>query len=232
MRKLFFLLVIFSFYIHAQDTIRFRNGEIKAVKVTEVGIDNIKYNRFDNVSGPIYTVPKNDVRYIKYSVGEIDSFPIVKTEVKQIQQPQNLNPHSDFFHCNKLVIGKKDKLLCDGYPLSETKFKSTLVSLPDGVKKINIMKAYTEMKSYKRKQYQYGFGGLIVMAASITIGFVGTMFSGVYGDISPVPYFVGIAVGGIAAIAGSIISKEYKQKRMAKRYQIVKMYNDEFNFQK
>ncbi|HWY12433.1 MAG TPA: hypothetical protein VN026_13955 [Bacteroidia bacterium] len=203
MKKIFFLFVILSLNLNAQDTIRFRNGEVKVVKVTEVGVDYVKYNRFDNASGPLYTVPKNDVRYIKYSGGGIDSFPIVKTEIKQIVHPQQTpNFPINQFACDKLTFGKKGKVLCNGYPLSETNFKFVLLSLPEGEKKTNIMKAYYEMKSYKRKQYQYGFGGLIVLVAAPMIGVLASVFSGVYGDISTGPYLVGIAVGGVAAIAG------------------------------
>lgn len=230
MKKLIFLLSILNFCVHAQDTIRFRNGEVKVVKVTEVGINDVKYNRFDNIGGPLYIASKNDIRFVKYKGGDIDSFPIVKTEVKQIehvQQSQTSNLPMNPFGCDKLVLGPKYKVICNGHSLSEPRFKYVLLGLPEGEKKMNIMKVHAEMKGYQKKQYQFGFGGLIVLAAAPVVGGIGTVFSDSF-----VPYLVGIAVGGIAAITGSIISKEYKQKRMGKRVQIVKMYNDEYNFQK
>ncbi len=231
MKKLIFLFVLIGFGVHSQDTIRFRNGEVKAVKVTEVGVDNIKYNRFDNVGGPLYITSKNEVHYIKYSVGEIDSFPIVKAEVKQIvqPQPQNLNTYINPNGCDRLLIDRRNKIFCNGNgrPLNESRVRNILLSLPEGQKKMNIMKVYTEMKGYQKKQYQFGFGGLIVLVAAPVVGGIGTVFTESF-----VPYLVGIVVGGVAAITGSIISKEFKQKRLGKRVQIVKMYNDEYNFQK
>ena len=49
MKKLIFLFFIICNCTYAQDTIRFRSGEMQAVKVNEVGVTDVNYNRFDNL---------------------------------------------------------------------------------------------------------------------------------------------------------------------------------------
>jgi hypothetical protein len=51
-----------------------KNGdEIKAI-VQEVGIDDVKYKKYENPSGPTYTLLKSDIFMIKYENGEKDIF--------------------------------------------------------------------------------------------------------------------------------------------------------------
>lgn len=67
-------MVFGNLILKSQDTIRFTRGETKAVKVMEIGINEIKYVRFDNPTGPTYTVNKYDVQSIKFANGQIDVF--------------------------------------------------------------------------------------------------------------------------------------------------------------
>ena len=56
------------------DELILRDGNIILVKVQEVGISEIKYKKCSNLSGPTYSVKKDDVFLIKYSNGEKDVF--------------------------------------------------------------------------------------------------------------------------------------------------------------
>lgn len=69
---LFVALLISSMAASAQDVIVFRNGEEVQVKVSEVTPGEIKYHRFDNLSGPLYTIGRDDVFMIKYENGTKD----------------------------------------------------------------------------------------------------------------------------------------------------------------
>src|ERR1041385_5399536 len=89
MKKWFLFIIVISFQLKAQDTIRFVNGTTSAVKVAEIGLEKIKYNRFDNVTGPVYVVDKTEVRYIKYANGSVDSFAIKKPA--SIETPAYVN---------------------------------------------------------------------------------------------------------------------------------------------
>jgi len=68
-----FLLVIAN-NIRAQDIIILTNGdEIQSI-VTEIGLDVIKYHKFDNQTGPLYNIAKSQVFMIKYQNGTKDVF--------------------------------------------------------------------------------------------------------------------------------------------------------------
>jgi hypothetical protein len=69
---LFLALVSVSGGLFAQDKIYKRDGEVLDAKVKTVGIKSIVYVRFDNQSGPEYTLAKNDVSKIKYQNGQED----------------------------------------------------------------------------------------------------------------------------------------------------------------
>ena len=58
----------------AQDIVVKRTGEEIETKVLEIGINEVKYKKFDNETGPTYTIPKSEVFMIKYSNGSKDVF--------------------------------------------------------------------------------------------------------------------------------------------------------------
>ena len=64
-----------SHSVFAQDTIVFKTGEELKAIVQEVGIETVKYKKYTNADGPVYTVPKSDVFMLKYQSGGKDVFP-------------------------------------------------------------------------------------------------------------------------------------------------------------
>lgn len=71
---LFLWLLLGNGQLKAQDVILKKNGdEIKAV-VKEVLDDAVKYNKFDNPTGPVYSIKKSDVFMITYKNGSKDVF--------------------------------------------------------------------------------------------------------------------------------------------------------------
>lgn len=65
---------IFSLKCFSQDFIILRNGEEIKAKVTEIGVNEIKYIKIEYPDSPIYTIKKNNVTMIKYSNGNKDIF--------------------------------------------------------------------------------------------------------------------------------------------------------------
>jgi hypothetical protein len=51
-----------------------RDGEEIATKIMEVGVNEIKYKKCNNLDGPTYSILKRDVFMIKYSNGSKDLF--------------------------------------------------------------------------------------------------------------------------------------------------------------
>ena len=76
MKKLLLLLTLSAITIIAfsQDNIVLKNGDEINAKISEVGESNIKYRKFNNQDGPIYTKSKDEIFYIKYSNGEKEMF--------------------------------------------------------------------------------------------------------------------------------------------------------------
>lgn len=84
------LFVLFSFVAHAQDFMYFSNGEVLRVKVTEVGTSEIRYKKFDNLSGPVYVVNKSEVQKIQYQSGQTDVLSPNSEEGRvNVVQPEN-----------------------------------------------------------------------------------------------------------------------------------------------
>ena len=59
--------------VSAQDKIYKRDGEVIDSKIKSVGVKTITYTRFDNQSGPEYTIIKSEVSKIKYENGTEDN---------------------------------------------------------------------------------------------------------------------------------------------------------------
>lgn len=77
---LFLAICLFSVSgIFAQDNIILKNGDEIKSKIIEVATAEIKYSKFENPTGPVYTILKSDVFMIKYENGSKDTFnPIEK----------------------------------------------------------------------------------------------------------------------------------------------------------
>ena len=63
----------------AQDKIHKRDGEVIEAKIKSVGTKTVTYLRFDNQTGPEYTIVKAEVSKIVYQNGSEDSFDGVRT---------------------------------------------------------------------------------------------------------------------------------------------------------
>lgn len=70
-----------------QDIITKRNGDEIEAKVLEVNSADIKFKRFDNINGPIYSLSKLEVSMILYENGSKDIFDEQQT-VKSLQSIQ------------------------------------------------------------------------------------------------------------------------------------------------
>lgn len=220
MKKLIVLFTLFYLSAQSQDTIRFRNGEIKAVKVSEIGISEIHYSRFDNLEGPKYIVTKNEVQFIKYAGGQVDSFALVRSpEVVVTESEKEFKPKPSYKQCDKFEISG-GKIFCNHVALGESRLLKVISATEDNKKRNEMMQAYTSMKKHKKQQYLFGFVGLGVGVGVAYFGFVGAVLSG---EVAP------LAIGAIAGITigttGAIISSIHKTKRQVKKLEIAKIYN-------
>jgi hypothetical protein len=93
---LLFSFLCFSALLRAQDTLYFTNSEKKVVVLMEINPDNVKYRRFDNQKGPVYSASKNEVAQVVFSNGvkEVFSKPEVKPQTDAKPQA-DAKPQSD-----------------------------------------------------------------------------------------------------------------------------------------
>lgn len=222
MKKLILLFLLSSCVLKAQDTIRFTDGKVNAVKVNEVGLTEIKYNRFDNLTGPVYVVEKNLVRYIKYVNGSVDSFNVSKPNTElpkvesQLETPAYVNNTVAPAFQKIQIVGKK-KLYYDHRPLNDKALFSVIKKHPDQGLQNLMMKEFAKISIYKNNRNI----GLFMLYG----GMAAALFSGAAGNNGVVPVFV---LGTAASITGGILAVMNKNKRYAARARIAKVYNGDF----
>lgn len=68
------MLCMIPLFTKAQDLIILTNGDEISSLVKEIGVDVIKYNKFENPNGPLYSIEKSKVFMIKYQNGTKDIF--------------------------------------------------------------------------------------------------------------------------------------------------------------
>ncbi|MDR2775345.1 MAG: hypothetical protein LBC19_11515 [Tannerella sp.] len=76
-RKLILLLACLAFFAqgsYAQDVITKKNGDGVKAKVAEISAEYVKYKKFENLTGPDYTIAASDIFMIKYEDGSRDMF--------------------------------------------------------------------------------------------------------------------------------------------------------------
>lgn len=87
-KKLFVFLFLCSVSVSAQDVIVKKDGCTILSKVLEVNTTDIKYKKFSNQSGPIYTISKSELLSVNYENGDKDDFsgvPAVNSKESDIE---------------------------------------------------------------------------------------------------------------------------------------------------
>ena len=107
MKRTFLLFAFFWISVassFAQDIITLKNGEDIQGLVLEIGIDDVKYKKFENPNGPSYTLKKSDVLMIRYFNGNTDVFAdsptpaVTTTPAPVIEQPRIQNNKGEVYY--------------------------------------------------------------------------------------------------------------------------------------
>ena len=87
---LVFLLLLCSASVSAQDVIVKKDGSTILSKVLEVGQEEIKYKKHDNLEGPTYIIQKSELQAINYQNGAKDTFSApIRDENRYLPNNQN-----------------------------------------------------------------------------------------------------------------------------------------------
>jgi len=99
MKKIYFttLIVLFSLtFCYSQDVITKKSGEDIKAKILEVSQDEVKYKKFDNLTGPTFSIMKSEILMIRYENGTKDVF----NDEKPINNP-TISSSDDLFNKGK-----------------------------------------------------------------------------------------------------------------------------------
>lgn len=88
------------------DVILLNNGDEISAKVIEIGINEVKYKKCDNINGPLFTISKNSIFSIKYSNGSKDVFTnLDKKSSNTNHQNNNTSNKKIGFAIASLILG-------------------------------------------------------------------------------------------------------------------------------
>jgi hypothetical protein len=153
--------------LHAQDTLVKRNGERVLVKVLEVNLADIRYKRFANQDGPLYTLSKTEVDYIVYPNGIKESYRDIKAAAPLQPSAPVQSPPPPY------ASSAATEYRLKGRPMTESAMLESMKSQ----KNPNLHLLILKTEKARTAQYLFGAAGLCLGVVS-TITIVSTATSG------------------------------------------------------
>ncbi len=215
----------------AQDVITLINGLTITAKVEEINDSSVKYRKYSNLSGPIYTLEQDKIGKITYENGEVDYF---------AEKPDNIDKKPSDGKPNKVDEQINTNNQTQESPYSNSDPHKTdlneyeLLRLAE-TGNININPLYYN-KAKKYRLIGWIGGGALVL----TGGIVGLALLDAYGwDSCDVPVCIGGGLGG-GLVAGAIWCASWnvaahnmmKKATLAEMYSMAVMQTDEFKIGK
>jgi hypothetical protein len=222
LKKALIILILAGTFLKAQDTIRFRNGDLRSGKVTEITTEDIKYLRPEAPSEPPYVIKRSGIYLIKYQNGQIDTF--TTREPKKVAALSNPPEQKVVSREGKIVIKKLD-LIYQTELVNDRKLKDMIDKNTSGEKKNLLLTEYKKIKTYQMAQYNYNVLGW----AGFTLAFAGGSAAAI-GDDNGLIFASGLGLGIGSIVTGAIMSKQLKMKRLKQRVKVAQIYNDEYEF--
>ena len=221
MKKVILALIIaLAQHVFGQDSIYKKNGEIIASKIEEVNTSLIKFKKFNNLSGPLYSELKSEIFRIKFANGSIDTLNVT-VEVKQEPIIQNKAiPDPGFV--------TKQSLMYRSY--NDRDLLYIIQKLPTSDPKNKMLREYANMMQYKRTQYlANGLGFGIGFAVPVVVTYITLVNYNSYSYNSRYDPTAVIVVGALAGaairITGQVLTKMNKNKRLNAKKNIMILYD-------
>ncbi len=129
--------------VSAQDIITLKSGEEISAKVTDIEQTVIRYRKFDNQTGPVYTVEKKDVFMIKYENGSKDVFDYQPVTHDDLLSPDEINtPTADV---EKLTAARRGAVMKDKQKLKPYEVKAIMSPNYAALKKYKGARAFNTL---------------------------------------------------------------------------------------
>lgn len=201
--------------MQSQDTIFKKNKDVIAGKVEEITPSEVKYKKQDNLSGPLYLIPRTEVFRIKYANGFADTLK---------EEPQTQLSHQNFSDAQTNSSAKK---LSTYAKASDKDLHFAIMTLPASDSKEKMLLEYKGMMKYKRTQIisnSVGWGLGFAVPFVVTLGTLGNYDS--FTEQSGVGLVVtGALVGAAIRTTGQVLRKINKNKKLKARQNIILLYN-------
>jgi hypothetical protein len=221
------LLFVFFLCVNcliSQDTLVHVNGEKQTVKVTEVNSNFIKYRKFENITGPLYSIEKKDVKYVKYFGGQVDSFQVAEIPKVIVVSPKSKNDLTYF----------GSKVFYNSNSIDEKEFLNVINAYPEESARKKMQHSYKQMLAHKDIATASLACGLVLGCAVVvaTAPFVTglNVGLGIPTEEGWQVAITGILSGAAMRITGFAVSQSQRNKRKAKIREIVSIYNGDYTF--
>lgn len=211
--NLVFMFLSFVQIVICQDTIYKKNNDNIAAKIIEIDTDDVKFKKWNNQDGPLYTELKSEIKSIKYANGMSDTFnnvtpTIITTETVAVTSSNSIQqaPRTSYWTSNSDLL-----LLIDAYPHGEIKNK--------------LKQEYIKMLDYRNTQYlSTGLGYFI--GFSVPVVFTYAAFSNSLYNNAVQTIVIGAVLGAAIRTTGAVIAKINKNKRLHKKEEIIAIFNN------
>ena len=126
MKKLSLLVVLFctSLMVMAQDVIVKKDGSTIQSKVMEISGTEIKYKKWSNQEGPLYSITRDEVYSINYQNGEVE---MISSELGE-KQMEKQNANQSLLPTNGKMERKGRNLTLNGRELPDEEILSLVCS--------------------------------------------------------------------------------------------------------
>lgn len=210
-------LLLFSQSSFSQDSIFFKNKNVLAVKLAEINQTEIKYFHFKSLDEATYTVSKDDVLFLKYSNGIIDT---IKSNTNSgTSLVLSIKPDNESQKIN--IVGKR--LYYDDRVLGDQQLKFLIKNYSNPKDREVLMREYRKMKHYELTQKVYAPLGFIVGFA-IPVATSSYVLQNETNDDMGL-FFGGIVAGAVVRIVNNFIHHVAGNKRHNTKRQIALLYN-------
>lgn len=221
MNKLQFVFLIIFIGVNdkllSQDTIFKKNGSQIAAKIIEINSSDVKFKKFNNPEGPLYTETKTEILRIKYFNGHIDTFAIAPPvaavttpTVKVINTACKILKNSAKYYCFDSKLGYKDVM----FLLDKRAIEINSADLTDCIQKINMNKGF---------QQGLAIAAIPCFASGGGLAMLGGFYYLLTGETQIMEMGLGIVAVGLTLEMGSVTAGVYKNARYK---EAIKLYND------
>ena len=238
-----FLILIIAQTLYAQDTILKKNNEQIIAKVLEIGPTTVKFNKWNNLTGPVFVEAKSDIVKISFANGDREFYNTVYTTKADSGATSSAANNSAGQVENVTEVKIKNRLEWDGSKIyfnqgriNTKDLMGIIESHPSDEDRTKMKQAYKEMTAHKDIA-AVSLGSGLILGCAVVFGTAPFVTGLVYPNSLGLPTsegidvaLIGIFTGGIMRITGFAVSKVQKNKSKAKMREIVNIYNGDYNF--